>query len=336
MPDTSDSSKPRKASAAPHEALSGSVDADAVCPDGCIDSQEHVTTSSISEDARANVVEAQHASAPVLSCPADDVLGDARALIDAAREGGAADEALAAAERAAAAAAAKAAKRAAQRALEKARAADSIPRYTLGEEIFNAVSHGVGVLLGIAALVLLIVKAAVSGGHPAALAAGIIYGVTIILEYLFSTLYHAIPARGAKRVFRIFDHSCIYLLIAGTYTPFLLVTLADYDGFALCVVMWVLAAAGILFELIGQERQPRWVTILIYLVMGWMVVFRLPQLLGALDPVGIGLLLAGGLCYTVGTAFYAAKGIRYMHSVWHLWVLAGSVCQFMAVILFVI
>ena len=197
-------------------------------------------------------------------------------------------------------------------------------------------SHGVGVLLGIAALVLLIVKAAVSGGHPAALAAGIIYGVTIILEYLFSTLYHAIPARGAKRVFRIFDHSCIYLLIAGTYTPFLLVTLADYDGFALCVVMWVLAAAGILFELIGQERQPRWVTILIYLVMGWMVVFRLPQLLGALDPVGIGLLLAGGLCYTVGTAFYAAKGIRYMHSVWHLWVLAGSVCQFMAVILFVI
>lgn len=336
MPDTSDSSKPRKASAASHEAPSGSVDADAVCPDGCIDSQEHVTTSSISEDARANVVEAQHASAPVLSCPADDVLGDARALIDAAREGGAADEALAAAERAAAAAAAKAAKRAAQRALEKARAADSIPRYTLGEEIFNAVSHGVGVLLGIAALVLLIVKAAVSGGHPAALAAGIIYGVTIILEYLFSTLYHAIPARGAKRVFRIFDHSCIYLLIAGTYTPFLLVTLADYDGFALCVVMWALAAAGILFELIGQERQPRWVTILIYLVMGWMVVFRLPQLLGALDPVGIGLLLAGGLCYTVGTAFYAAKGIRYMHSVWHLWVLAGSVCQFMAVILFVI
>ncbi len=110
-------------------------------------------------------------------------------------------------------------------------------------------------------------------------------------------------------------------------------TLADYGGFPMFVAIWALAIAGILFELIGRERQPKWVTILIYLIMGWLVVLRLPQLLHALNPIGIGLLLAGGLCYTAGTAFYVAKRIRYMHSVWHLWVLAGSVLQFMAVIL---
>lgn len=330
MPDSSDSPKPREESAASPVSSSGSAAAGPACSDGCADpcmdeSNTALCAAFLDEDS----------SKPAL-CGGADVLEGARALIDAAREQGMAQEALDAAAAAAEKAASKAAKSAAARALEKAREQDGIPHYTVGEEIFNAVTHGVGVLLGIAALVLLIVKAAVAPAHAASLAAGIIYGISIILEYLFSTLYHAIPARGAKRVFRIFDHSCIYLLIAGTYTPFLLVTLADYDGFTMFVVMWVLAIAGILFELIGRERQPKWVTILIYLAMGWMVVFRLPQLLHALNPIGIGLLLAGGLCYTAGTAFYVAKRIRYMHSVWHLWVLAGSVLQFMAVILFVI
>lgn len=330
MPDSSDSPKPREDSAASPVSSSGSAAAGPACSDGCADpcmdeSNTALCAAFLDEDS----------SKPAL-CGGADVLEGARALIDAAREQGMAQEALDAAAAAAEKAASKAAKSAAARALEKAREQDGIPHYTVGEEIFNAVTHGVGVLLGIAALVLLIVKAAVAPAHAASLAAGIIYGISIILEYLFSTLYHAIPARGAKRVFRIFDHSCIYLLIAGTYTPFLLVTLADYDGFTMFVVMWVLAIAGILFELIGRERQPKWVTILIYLAMGWMVVFRLPQLLHALNPIGIGLLLAGGLCYTAGTAFYVAKRIRYMHSVWHLWVLAGSVLQFMAVILFVI
>lgn len=330
MPDSSDSPKPREESAASPVSSSGSAAAGPACSDGCADpcmdeSNTALCAAFLDEDS----------SKPAL-CGGADVLEGARALIDAAREQGMAQEALDAAAAAAEKAASKAAKSAAARALEKARQQDGIPHYTVGEEIFNAVTHGVGVLLGIAALVLLIVKAAVAPAHAASLAAGIIYGISIILEYLFSTLYHAIPARGAKRVFRIFDHSCIYLLIAGTYTPFLLVTLADYDGFTMFVVMWVLAIAGILFELIGRERQPKWVTILIYLAMGWMVVFRLPQLLHALNPIGIGLLLAGGLCYTAGTAFYVAKRIRYMHSVWHLWVLAGSVLQFMAVILFVV
>ena len=210
------------------------------------------------------------------------------------------------------------------------------PHYTVGEEIANSITHGIGVLLGIAGLVLLIVKAALDGAQPAYMASAIVFGVSIILEYLASTLYHAIQVPAAKRVFRIIDHSCIYLLIAGSYTPFLLITLEPYGGIVMFVVIWALTIAGISFEIIGRQRQPRWVTILIYLIMGWLVVFRLPQLVAALEPLALALLVVGGLCYTVGCAFYLMKKIRYMHSVWHLWVLAGSVFIFMVVILFVI
>lgn len=212
----------------------------------------------------------------------------------------------------------------------------AIPYYTLGEEIMNSVTHGVGCLLGIAGLVLLIVKAALGGGHPAALTAAIVYGVSIILEYLASTLYHAIQPRGAKRVFRVIDHSCIYLLIAGSYTPFCLITLEHDGGTVLFFAVWAFALIGISFEIIMRERQPRWLTGVIYLVMGWLVVFRLPQLIAQLDPLALALLAIGGVCYTIGVPFYVAKKIRYMHSVFHLWVLAGSIFQFMAVILFVI
>ncbi|WP_239463211.1 PAQR family membrane homeostasis protein TrhA [Collinsella intestinalis] len=218
----------------------------------------------------------------------------------------------------------------------KDEASSGLPLYTLGEEIANAITHGIGVLLAIAGLVLLIVKAALGGAEPTHIASAIVFGVTLILEYLASTLYHAIQVPAAKRVFRIIDHSSIYLLIAGSYTPFCLITLARVGGVPLFVVVWALAIVGISFEIIGRQRQPRWVTILIYLFMGWLVVFRLPQLIAALDPVALALLAVGGLCYTVGCAFYVMKHIRYMHSVWHLWVLAGSIFQFMAVILYVI
>ncbi|OUP07557.1 hemolysin III family protein [Collinsella sp. An2] len=210
------------------------------------------------------------------------------------------------------------------------------PLYTLGEEIANSITHGIGCLLAIAGLVLLIVKAALGGAAPTHLASAIVFGVTLILEYLASTLYHAIQVPAAKRIFRIIDHSCIYLLIAGSYTPFCLITLVNEGGVVLFVLVWTLAFAGISFEIIGRQRQPRWVTILIYLIMGWLVVFRLPQLIVSLDPVALALLTVGGICYTIGTAFYVMKKIRYMHSVWHLWVLAGSVFIFMAVILYVI
>ena len=214
--------------------------------------------------------------------------------------------------------------------------AAAVPHYTVGEEIMNSVTHGVGCLLGIAGLVLLIVFAALRGGGPAHIAAAIVYGVTIILEYLASTLYHAIQPVRAKRVFRIIDHSCIYLLIAGSYTPFCLVTLANDGGSVLFFTVWAIALVGIAFEIFMRERQPRWLTGLVYLVMGWLVIFKLPELVALLDPVALALLAIGGVCYTIGVPFYVAKKIRYMHSVFHLWVLAGSIFQFMAVILYVI
>ncbi|WP_207728190.1 PAQR family membrane homeostasis protein TrhA, partial [Anaerotignum lactatifermentans] len=130
----------------------------------------------------------------------------------------------------------------------RGRAPKEPPHYTVGEEIANSITHGIGVLLGIAGLVLLIVKAALDGAQPAYLASAIVFGVSIILEYLASTLYHAIQVPGAKRIFRIIDHSCIYLLIAGSYTPFLLITLEPYGGIVMFVVIWALAFAGISFE----------------------------------------------------------------------------------------
>lgn len=210
------------------------------------------------------------------------------------------------------------------------------PQYTLGEEIANSITHGIGAALGVAALVVMIVKAAVAGSHPASLASAIIFGIALILEYLASTLYHAIAPAAAKRVFRIIDHSCIYVLIAGTYTPFCLITLGEAGGIPLCIAVWALAVAGILFEVFMRQRQSRWLTIAVYLAMGWLVLFRLPQLIGALHPTALFLLAAGGVCYTIGAVFYVLKKIRYMHTVFHVWVLAGSVLQFLAVVLFVI
>lgn len=156
--------------------------------------------------------------------------------------------------------------------------AAAVPHYTVGEEIMNSVTHGVGCLLGIAGLVLLIVFAALRGGGPAHMAAAIVYGVSIILEYLASTLYHAIQPARAKRVFRIIDHSCIYLLIAGSYTPFCLITLANDGGAVLFFAVWAIAIIGIALECFMRERQPHWVSGLVYLLMGWLVVFKLPNL----------------------------------------------------------
>jgi len=207
--------------------------------------------------------------------------------------------------------------------------------YSTGEEIGNAVSHGVGFGLAVAALVLLCVKAAHTGGGLRTCAA-VMMGVTLVLEYLFSTLYHAIQAPRGKAVLRIFDHSVIYLLIAGSYTPFCLITLANDGGPALFFAVWAIAIIGIALECFLRERQPHWLSGLVYLLMGWLVVFKLPALVALLNPVALALLAVGGVCYTVGVPFYIAKNVRYLHSVFHLWVLAGSIFQFMAVILFVI
>lgn len=207
--------------------------------------------------------------------------------------------------------------------------------YTLGEEIFNAVTHGVGALLAIAAIPLCVVQA-VTHGAGLLLAAALIYSITMVVEYLMSTLYHAIAVPAAKRVFKVLDHCGIYLYIAGCYAPYCLVTLINNNGIPLCIFVWVVALAGIVAEAIWVNR-PRWISALLYLMQGWAVVVCIPALWTLLDPIGFWLLVVGGICYTIGAVFYTCtKKKKYMHSVFHLWVLAGSIFQFFSIYLFVL
>lgn len=209
----------------------------------------------------------------------------------------------------------------------------NVREYTLGEEIANSISHGIGAVLSVAAIPILVVAALDAGGGMYLLTA-LVYSITMLLEYTMSTLYHAIAADGAKRVFKVLDHSCIYLFIAGTYTPFCLITLAPFGGVWLCVAVWAIALAGVACEAFWVFR-PRWVSAVLYLALGWCVVWLLPDLAASLPPDGLALLVAGGLCYTVGCVFYVLKKIRYMHTIFHLLVLAGSVCHFFAILLYV-
>jgi hemolysin III len=205
--------------------------------------------------------------------------------------------------------------------------------YTLGEEIANSVTHGVGIAFSIAALAL-VVAFAVKWGDSWALGSGIAFGLTLILLYTGSTLYHAIPYPPARHVFKIMDHAAIYMLIAGSYTPFTLVTIRESGGWWMFAATWAFAAVGIATEAFWAYR-PRWLSAAVYLFMGWMVVFMIKPVVANLDPTGLKLLIAGGLCYTLGTVFYVLKRVPYFHMVWHLWVLAGSVCHFLAVLLYV-
>lgn len=213
-------------------------------------------------------------------------------------------------------------------------AAKPTRQYTLGEEIANAVTHGLGVVGSIVALVLL-VGFAMTYGTTLHVVSVAVYGATLVLLYTASTLYHSLSNTRACRVFKIIDHASIYLLIAGTYTPFTLVTLRGPWGWSLFAVVWTLAVIGVAFEAFWVLR-PKWVSAVVYLGMGWLVVVAIKPLLAALPPGGWQLLLAGGLAYTLGCAFYVLKRIPYMHAVWHLWVLAGSVLHFLSVLLYVL
>lgn len=208
-------------------------------------------------------------------------------------------------------------------------------QYSTGEEIANSVSHGVGVLLSIAALVLLIIRAMDHGGGVH-LVAALLMGISLILEFLFSTLYHALVPKTAKSIFRILDHSAIYLLIAGSNAPFGLITLADRGGLQLTFLIWGIAIAGVIAEALLKERQPHWLSALIYLAMGWFIVFRITDLFELLAPPAFMLLVAGGACYTIGVGFYVAKKVPYLHFVWHLWVLAGAICITLSALLYVV
>jgi hemolysin III len=206
--------------------------------------------------------------------------------------------------------------------------------YTVGEEIANSVTHGIGIAFSIVALTLLIAWS-VLYGDAWALAGGIVFGISLILLYTGSTLYHAIPFPKARHVFKIMDHAAIYILIAGSYTPFTLVTMRANGGWWMFALVWVLAVAGISTEAFWAYR-PRWLSAVVYLFMGWLAVFMIGPMRASLAMPGLWLLIAGGLCYTLGTVFYVFKRVPYFHMVWHLWVLAGSVCHFLAVLLYVI
>ena len=198
------------------------------------------------------------------------------------------------------------------------------------EEIVNAITHGIGLLLSIAGFVVLLVLAALRGTAWHIVACSI-YGATLICLYAASTLYHAVISPRVKRALRIFDHSAIYLLISGTYTPFLLVSLRGPWGWSLLGVIWGLALAGVLFKFWFVERFAILSTV-VYIAMGWLVVIAAKPVITHLSLTAIIWLLAGGLAYTGGVIFFAAKRIPYSHAIWHLFVLAGSICHYFAVL----
>lgn len=213
-----------------------------------------------------------------------------------------------------------------------------LPKYTKGEEIFNMTSHIVGGALGIVALVLCVVFAAVHG-NGYGVVSGAIYGVTMVILYTMSSIYHGLnPKRKAKKVFQVLDHCSIYLLIAGSYTPFALCTLREYNtalGWTIFGVIWFVAILGIILNSIDIKKF-RVFSMICYLVMGWCIVFKinlLPELLGT---AGFVLLLLGGLSYTIGAILYGlGKKHKYMHSVFHLFILLGSLLQFFTILLYV-
>lgn len=204
----------------------------------------------------------------------------------------------------------------------------SAPAYTKGEEWANSLTHGVGVLLSLAGLALLVTRS-VELGDGWRLVSTAIYGATLVALYTSSTLYHALPGEAAKRLLRKFDHAAIFLLIAGTYTPFML-TLRGVWGWSMLGVVWALAVAGIVLKFWFTGRF-RLVSTLLYVGLGWMIVLLVRPLLETVRPAGLWFLLAGGLCYTGGTVFYLWKKLPYHHAVWHGFVLAGSLCHFGAV-----
>lgn len=201
-------------------------------------------------------------------------------------------------------------------------------------ETANAVTHGVGVLLAIAGLVLLIVFATIYGNawHVVSVS---IYGSTLVLLYMASTLYHSIRIPNAKRILRIIDHSAIYLLIAGTYTPFTLVTLQGVGGWIMFGVIWGLALLGILYKIFFINKHVV-ISTLFYLLMGWLIIFSIRDLYLSLPLNGLIFLGAGGLSYTLGMLFYAGRDRLFMHAIWHLFVLGGSICHFFSIFLYVI
>ena len=213
--------------------------------------------------------------------------------------------------------------------------AKSIKRYTTGEEVFNSVSHGVSALAAVVGCTVMVTLSACFG-NTTAVVSSLVFGLSLVVMYTMSTLYHAFPFEKVKRLFRIFDHSAIPLLIAGSYTPFCLIALSgSRKGIAVIGIVWRCALTAIAMNVINLDRFEKF-TLVIYVVMGWTVLTVLKDIVSALSLPAFLLLLAGGISYTVGLIFYKMHRIRYMHSVWHLFVTLGSVLHFLCVVIYVL
>lgn len=200
------------------------------------------------------------------------------------------------------------------------------------EERLHSISHGVGALLSVVGAVVLLVMASIAAQvDPWKLTSFGLYGMTLVLLYTASTLYHGIPHRLWKQRFQLLDHCAIYLLIAGTYTPFLLVNMRGPTGWALFAAVWSLALIGITCKLLWPQRLSMF-RVVIYLLMGWMILLASEEMAAKLSVTGIALLAAGGITYTVGVIFYAVRAIPYNHAIWHLFVVGGSICHYFAVV----
>ncbi|WP_017726929.1 PAQR family membrane homeostasis protein TrhA [Halalkalibacterium ligniniphilum] len=202
------------------------------------------------------------------------------------------------------------------------------------EEIANAITHGIGVLLSIAALALLVVYASLYGDvwHIVSFS---IYGATMLILYFSSTMLHSLPKGKVKDLFEIFDHAAIYLFIAGSYTPVLFIVVQGTLGWTLFGIVWGLATIGIIFKVFFVKRF-LFMSTLFYILMGWLAIFAIRPIIEVLPPAGIAFLIAGGICYTVGTIFYVWRGFPFHHAVWHLFVLAGSVLHFFLVFFYIL
>lgn len=201
---------------------------------------------------------------------------------------------------------------------------------SFGEEIANSVSHGLALLAALIAFPVLVISAA-QRGDVASIVGASVFAATLVLLYLASTLYHALPHTRAKKIFRILDHGAIYLLIAGAYTPFTLGVLRGSWGWTLFGLQWGLAILGIVLKSVGGVRYGK-LSVAVYLAMGWLVVIAAGPVMEKVPSWGLFWLVAGGLAYTVGVVFYALERLRYFHFIWHLFVIAGSACHFIAVL----
>lgn len=206
---------------------------------------------------------------------------------------------------------------------------DSLPTLSRAEEIANSISHGLGLILALIALPILVLSAIEMGSTQFTVGVSV-FGATMVILYLASTLYHAVTHQEAKRFFRLFDHSAIFLLIAGSYTPFTLGVLRGAWGWTLLAIIWCLAIAGIVIKAVPRTRHS-WFCMVLYLAMGWLAIVAVKPIWELVPGPGILLILAGGVAYTGGLAFFAAR-MRYSHFIWHLFVLAGTTCHFFAVL----